>query len=70
MREERERVAARLRTTLDLFEAGLDLQRQALRRAHPDASEAEVQRRLAAWLRDRAAREFDAPHLTRRAPAA
>lgn len=34
------------RTTLDLFNAGLDLKRQNLRRDHPQANEDEIDRRL------------------------
>jgi hypothetical protein len=42
-----------LRTTLDLFDTGLDLMRQNLRRAHPEANEDEIDRRLRLWLRER-----------------
>jgi hypothetical protein len=41
------------RTTLDLFETGLGLMRQNLRRDHPEATEQEVNRRLRQWLHDR-----------------
>ncbi|MBI4886098.1 MAG: hypothetical protein HY824_03305 [Acidobacteria bacterium] len=41
------------RTTLDLFETGLDLVRQNLRRDHPQASEEDIDRRLREWLRQR-----------------
>lgn len=40
-------------TTLELFEVGVDLMRQNLRRADPDASPADIERRLEAWLRER-----------------
>jgi hypothetical protein len=46
-------LAERLRVALDLYEAGEQLMRQNLRRRHPDASEAEIAERLAAWLRER-----------------
>jgi hypothetical protein len=46
-------VAEAFRVTLDLFETGVELMRQNLRRRHPDASEAEVDLRLREWLRDR-----------------
>jgi hypothetical protein len=50
------------RTTLDLFETGLNLVRQNLRRDHPQASEDEIDRRLRAWLRERPGAESgDAP---------
>ncbi|MBA3374148.1 MAG: hypothetical protein M3493_04115 [Actinomycetota bacterium] len=45
--------AARLRTALALFDDGVALMRQNLRRADRDASEDEIARRLGAWLRHR-----------------
>jgi Rv0078B-related antitoxin len=45
--------AAGFRTTLDLFETGLELMRQNLRREHPDASEDEIDGRLQDWLHHR-----------------
>ncbi|MFW5925373.1 MAG: hypothetical protein ACOCV4_04355 [Myxococcota bacterium] len=50
---EKERAAARLRTALDLFEAGVAMMRQKLRREHPDAPAEEIQRRLGRWLHTR-----------------
>jgi len=50
-------VAAKLRVAVDLCESGMDLQRERLRRASPDASDAEIQERLVAWLRARPAAE-------------
>lgn len=44
---------ARLRAALDLHEDGVALMRQNLRRAHPDAPDEEIERRLGAWLRER-----------------
>lgn len=41
------------RTTLDLFETGVALMRQTIRRQDPSASEADVERRVRAWLRHR-----------------
>jgi len=41
------------RLTLDLFDAGVQLMRQNLRRQHPDADEREIDRRLCRWLRTR-----------------
>jgi hypothetical protein len=41
------------RATLDLFETGVALMRQNLRRAHPDASEEAVDDLLVAWLHER-----------------
>ncbi len=46
-------LADAFRTTLDLFETGLGLMRQNLRRDHPDAKEQEIERRLRQWLQDR-----------------
>jgi hypothetical protein len=46
------------RTTLDLFETGLGLMRQNLRRDRPDATEQEIERRLHEWLQDRPGAEF------------
>jgi hypothetical protein len=50
-------VADAFRATLDLFETGVDLMRQNLRRRHPDASEAGIDRRLRDWLLDRSGAE-------------
>lgn len=60
--EEAEIMAVRLRTACDLFDTGVALQRQQLRREHPDASSAEIEQRLAAWLQTRPGAEHgDAP---------
>jgi hypothetical protein len=45
--------AARLRTALALFDDGVELMRQNLRREHPEATADEIERRLREWLRDR-----------------
>jgi hypothetical protein len=42
--------AEKLRGVFDLFDAGVDLMRQNLRRAHPDASTDEIDGRLQEWL--------------------
>ena len=42
-----------LGATIDLFQTGLHLMRQNLRRQDPDAPEDEIDRRLYAWLRQR-----------------
>jgi hypothetical protein len=39
--------------TLDLFETGLALMRQNLKRAEPDATDDDIDRRLREWLRHR-----------------
>ena len=41
------------RTTLDLFETGLDLMRQNLRRSHPETGDEEIELLLHEWLLDR-----------------
>ena len=46
-------IAAAFRTTLDLFDTGLDLMRQNLRRSHPEAGDDEIERLLRQWLLDR-----------------
>jgi Rv0078B-related antitoxin len=47
-----------LRATLDLFEVGLGLMRQNLRRADPVATDQEIDQRLQQWLRHRPGAEF------------
>jgi hypothetical protein len=46
-------VADAFRMTLDLFETGLDLMRQNLRRSHPESGDAEIEQLLRDWLLDR-----------------
>jgi hypothetical protein len=46
-------VSEAFRATLDLFQTGVDLMRQNLRRRHPYADEREIERRLQEWLRER-----------------
>jgi hypothetical protein len=41
------------KATLDLFETGVDLMRQNLRRRHPEADDREIDRLLQEWLVDR-----------------
>ena len=50
--------ARAFRTALAVFGAGVDLMRQNLKRAHPDADDAQVDRLLAAWLHHRPGAEF------------
>ena len=47
-----EKAAARLRMALDLFETGVEMMRQKLRRDHPDLADHEVEARLGSWLRE------------------
>ena len=46
-------IADAFRTTLDLFDTGLELMRQNLRRSHPEAGDDERERLLRDWLLDR-----------------
>jgi hypothetical protein len=45
--------AVAFQTALELFETGLDLMRQTLRRRHPEADGATIERLLQEWLRER-----------------
>lgn len=51
-------LAEAFRNTLDLFETGVALMRQNLRRAHPAADDAEIARLLHEWLMDRPGAKF------------
>jgi hypothetical protein len=58
----------RLRTALDLSEAGIVLQRQTLRRRFPDKSDREIDQLLNRWLSERPGAEHgDGPQPTTRA---
>lgn len=55
-------VARTFRLTLDLFDAGIQLMRQNLRRADPGANERDIDRKLGSWLRERPGAEHgDSP---------
>jgi hypothetical protein len=55
-------VADAFRITLDLFETGLALKRQNLRRSHPAATHEEIERLLREWLLERpGAKSGDCP---------
>jgi len=45
--------AEKLRITLDLAEAGLDVMRAKLEREDPEASPEEIEKRLMAWFHER-----------------
>ncbi|MFS8068355.1 MAG: hypothetical protein ACMG6S_18515 [Byssovorax sp.] len=49
-RARRTPVEERARQTLELMSTGIRLQRVALRRRFPEATEDEIERRLRAWL--------------------
>jgi Rv0078B-related antitoxin len=48
----------RFRTALELFEAGVAMMRQNLRRRFPQADEKEIAERLAQWLQERPGAEY------------
>ncbi len=45
--------AARLRLSLQMADAGIQIMRQNLKRRHPGEPEPAIEERLAAWLQDR-----------------
>jgi hypothetical protein len=48
----------RMRLALEMFEAGVTLMRQNLRRRNPGLGEAEIEVLLGRWLQDRPGAEF------------
>jgi hypothetical protein len=46
-------VQDRARETFDLFQTGIDLMRQNLRRRYPEAQPEEIERKLDAWMLER-----------------
>ena len=48
----------KLRVAFDLHAAGVSMMRARLRRLHPGADDAEIDRRLQAWLHDRPGAEW------------
>jgi hypothetical protein len=54
----RKKAAARLRMALGLFETGVEMMRQKIRRDHPALGDHEVEARLGSWLRERPGAEF------------
>ena len=46
------------RIALDLYQTGVDVMRQNLRRRHPDAHDEEIERLLGEWLQRRPGAEF------------
>ena len=53
MNAEHEAAAGRFRIALELFETGVAMMRQKLRREHPEWSDSQLEARLAEWLQDR-----------------
>ena len=61
--------AAKLRLALDLFESGVALMRQKLRRERPEAGDDEIEQALSDWLGERPGAEHgDAPGRPRPLP--
>ncbi|HXD98120.1 MAG TPA: hypothetical protein VN646_16345 [Candidatus Acidoferrum sp.] len=54
----REAAAARLRTAFEMFETGVAMMRQTLRRTHLDLTEPEIEARVRAWLAERPGAPF------------
>jgi hypothetical protein len=54
----REAAAARLRAAIEMFEAGVEMMRQTLRRTNPGLDGDEVETRLRAWLAERPGAPF------------
>lgn len=50
--------AERLNLSLEMFDLGVEIMRQNLRRRHPDEDDAAIAKRLAAWLSERPGAEF------------
>jgi hypothetical protein len=50
--------AARLRAAVEMFETGVEIMRQSLRRNHPALTDHEIETRLTAWLSERPGAEF------------
>lgn len=46
------------RMALDLFQTGVDVMRQNLRRRHPEARDDEIEKLLGDWLQERPGAEF------------
>ena len=43
----------KLRIALELFESGVAMMRETLKREHPTESDAQIEERLRQWIRDR-----------------
>jgi hypothetical protein len=54
----RTEAAARRRAAVEMFETGVEIMRQNLRRQHPGFTEREIEARLTAWLSERPGAEF------------
>ena len=54
----RAEATARLRMALGMFETGVEMMRQKLRREHPDLTDHEIEARVRTWLQERPGAEF------------
>jgi len=54
----RAEAAARLRMALQMFDTGVEMMRQKLRREHRELSAREIEARVQAWLQERPGAEF------------
>jgi hypothetical protein len=50
---EKARMVENLRLTFDMFETGVDMMRQSLRRRFPAEADPAIEARVVAWLRER-----------------
>jgi signal transduction histidine kinase len=57
-RASREAAAARLRIAIEMFETGVEMMRQTLRRTHPSLTELEIEARVRIWLAERPGAPF------------
>jgi hypothetical protein len=55
---ELESAAHKLRTVFELFEAGVEMMHQTLRRKHPRLDDDEIQKLVTKWLRHRPGAEY------------
>jgi len=62
MRFNSEKSSKKLRTALDLFDAGIEMMRSRLRREHPEASAEMIERFLHSWLVQRPGAEHGDAH--------
>jgi hypothetical protein len=53
-----EAAAARLRAALEMFETGVEMKRQTIRRNNPGLTELEIDARVRAWLAERPGAPF------------
>jgi hypothetical protein len=55
---EKQEIQERFRTVLELFDAGVDMMRQNLRRRFPSASDETIEEKLSDWLSERPGAEY------------